>query len=133
MTDNPRKRRPTFGRLQFSLRTLLIAALILGPLSGWYGPWLVAKIHELVTKPEQPTPATAVPLPPRVVAFQQQRMQMQLRLMQQELELMLEQHEQRLLLLTADEPDPDVPKSLINRDGTFNMRYHHPPESGSIE
>ena len=121
------------SRLQFSLRTLLIAALILGPLSGWYGPWMVAKLHELVTKPEQPTPPPAVALTPRAAAIQQRKLQLQLRRMQAELEQMLEQREQRLLWLRSDELDPDYPNSLINRDGTFNMRYHHPPESGSIE
>jgi hypothetical protein len=42
--------------MQFSLRTLIIAAMFLGPLSGWYGPWLVAQLQDLMANDPPPQP-----------------------------------------------------------------------------
>jgi hypothetical protein len=44
-------------RIQFSLRTLLVSAMILGPLSGWYGPWIVTQLRDLMADDPKAQPA----------------------------------------------------------------------------
>jgi hypothetical protein len=93
-------------RAQFSLRTLLVSAMILGPLSGWYGPWIVTQLRDLMADDPKAQPA---PNPQRL-----QMAKLQARLQQRQQQLRL----QRL-------PLRGVSPLLVNPDGTFNMRYHH--------
>jgi hypothetical protein len=97
-------------RAQFSLRTLLVSAMILGPLSGWYGPWIVTQLQDLMA--DDPKAQPAPPSPPRL-----QMAKLQARLQQ------LQQRRQQLRLQSL--PLRDVSPLLVNPNGTFNMRYHH--------
>lgn len=49
----PRSRR----RRQFSLRLLLLAMLVLGPVCGWLGPSVIRFVVETITADEAATPA----------------------------------------------------------------------------
>ncbi len=49
MKADKRSSQSAARRLQFSLRTLLVLMLVLGPLSGWYGPGAISQLWQLVT------------------------------------------------------------------------------------
>jgi hypothetical protein len=106
-------------RAQFGLRTLLVSAMILGPLSGWYGPWIVTQLRDLMANDPKAQPA-----PPSPQRLQMAKLQARLQQLQQRRQQL---RPQRL-------PRRDVSPLLVNPNGTFNMRYHHDaPVSIEIE
>jgi 4-amino-4-deoxy-L-arabinose transferase-like glycosyltransferase len=46
MDGSGRKPRARLRWFQFSLRTLLATALLVGPISSWLGPWVVGLVRE---------------------------------------------------------------------------------------
>jgi hypothetical protein len=136
-------------RIQFSLRTLLVLMFLLGPLSGWYGPLIITQIRDLLVD-RSPTNPTITPKPGQI----QQRKTLyhealrleQIRIAkiqpsldrieahrqvreahrQTRLEELREAH-RRARLEERTTQRGGVRNPLINRNGTFNMRYHLPP------
>jgi hypothetical protein len=142
MTSDSRHRRRAKKRIQFSLRTLLVLMLVLGPLSGWYGPLIITQIRDLLVD-RSPTNPTITPtrgqIQQRKTLYQEALWLEQMRIAKIQPSLdRIEAHRQvreeelreahrraRLEERTTQRRGGRNP--LINRNGTFNMRYHLPP------
>lgn len=136
MTSQSRQRRCAKKRIQLSLRTLLVLMLILGPLSGWYGPVIVAHLRDLLADRSTISPANTT----------NTKSQIQQRLLEETLKLVEQRQTENQAVLARIEAhrrardahrrarrqermaETDRGENpLINRNGTFNMRYHHRP------
>jgi hypothetical protein len=123
-------------RFQFGLRALLVLMSVLGPLSGWYGPLIITHMRDLLVDGAPTNP----PITPGQI--QQQRLRLHqmetLRLKQMQARSQASQaridahrqtreaHRQARLEQRASQMGDGL-NPLINRNGTFNMRYHLPP------
>jgi hypothetical protein len=115
--------------------------LVLGPLSGWYGPLIITQIRDLLVD-TTPADTTFTPTTGQIrerQALYQEAKKKALRLEQIRIAKIqpsldrIEAHRQvreahrqaRLEERTTQRGGGRNP--LINRNGTFNMRYHLPP------
>jgi ABC-type bacteriocin/lantibiotic exporter with double-glycine peptidase domain len=117
---------------QFSLRTLLIAATILGPLLGWYGPatvtWLQALMTNYSSQPASLGQLLTANSVQRQRIIQKQRTVQQLQAIQQQ-RLTSRNLRIQQILDAQEERERDLRMRsgrypLVNSNGTFNMRYH---------
>ena len=109
---------PARVRIQFGVRTLLLVMLILGPISGWYAPWIIRELRGLMSGGSQKaTPATAAPS----VTNSQQKLQ--------QLQAQFDADRERLRQQRINDAVRSSLRSQrrINPNGTFNMKYHLPP------
>lgn len=96
--------------------------LVLGPLSGWYGPAIFAHLRKLMSNDSVNTQPATPNLRFNVFPQQQHRIMQAQRLAELEAKLAAQR---RLMMEASQFNRPDNP--LVNPDGTFNMRYHLPP------
>lgn len=102
--------------------------LVLGPLSGWYGPSIITQVRDLLENESPTTPPIAPNLTPSSNQQRQLRLeqrQTRLRALQASFEADRQAALQRLEDRTSRMGYERNP--LVNRNGTFNMRYHLPP------
>ena len=109
---------PSRPRVQFSIRTLLLAMLIVGPLSGIMGPRLATRLLDYLSYDAEAAEAARLS---RTIKLRQQQ---QIRLWRAQIR-QLQQYslnKQRNLLIHR----PSSIRPRTNSDGTFDMRYHLP-------
>lgn len=106
-------------RLQFSLRTLLISALILGPLTGWFGPVIIEGLWNLLAE-EDPSPTRRMVRIPRPAPVS--RPPQALQLFQTQLDA--EQEQQILIAMIRDRQEAlrDKQRALETLDSRLNLQ-----------
>lgn len=124
-------------RLQFSIRSLLIFVLVLGPLSGWYGPQIVVQIRALWVD-ETPVVSKMTPTLSQIQARQamykkalerqgKHRATTQASRDRIEAHRLVREAYRQSRLAAATTQGTSNRNPLVKRDGTFNMRYHLSP------
>ncbi|MEM8671288.1 MAG: hypothetical protein AAGG48_27450 [Planctomycetota bacterium] len=119
MNDTQPKQR-TRRRFQFGIRAILLTMIVLGPISGWYGPVVVSRVLDHFA--EDPTPDDNARK--RAITY------WKFRSIVREMEASAKARQLR----RDTELPPPIPIELrgpmVNSDGTFNMLFH---DSTSID